>query len=36
LIGAAYTNALNLFPGDEFEITMGYGHINLKAIAKEA
>jgi hypothetical protein len=36
LIGAVYTKALNLFPGDEFEIKMGYKHINLKAIDKEA
>jgi AbrB-like transcriptional regulator len=36
LIGAAYTRALNLVPGDEFEIKVGYKHINLKAIAKEA
>jgi hypothetical protein len=36
LIGAVYTKALNLFPGDEFEIKMGYKHINLKAIDKKA
>jgi AbrB-like transcriptional regulator len=36
LIGAAYTKALNLVPGDEFEIKMGYKHIHLKAIDKEA
>jgi AbrB-like transcriptional regulator len=36
LIGAVYTKALNLVPGDEFEIKMGYKHINLKAIDKEA
>jgi hypothetical protein len=36
LIGVAYTKALNLVPGDEFEIKVGYKHINLKAIAKEA
>jgi AbrB-like transcriptional regulator len=36
LIGAVYTKALNLFPGDEFEIKLGYKHINLKAINKEA
>jgi hypothetical protein len=35
LIGAVYTKALNLVPGDEFEIKMGYKHINLKAINKE-
>jgi AbrB-like transcriptional regulator len=36
LIGAVYTKALNLVPGDEFEIKMGYKHIHLKAIDKEA
>jgi hypothetical protein len=36
LIGAAYTKALNLSPGDEFEIKMGYKHIYLKAIEKKA
>jgi AbrB-like transcriptional regulator len=36
LIGAAYTRALNLLPGDEFEIKVGYKHINLKAIPKKA
>jgi AbrB-like transcriptional regulator len=36
LIGAAYTKALNLAPGDEFEIKVGYKNINLKAISKEA
>ncbi len=36
LIGAAYTKALNLVPGDEFEIKMGYKHIYLKAIDKQA
>jgi hypothetical protein len=36
VIGAAYTRALNLSPGDEFEIKLGRKHINLKAIAKEA
>jgi AbrB-like transcriptional regulator len=36
LIGAAYTRALNLVPGDEFEIKLGYKHINLKAIDKKA
>jgi hypothetical protein len=36
LIGAAYTRALNLVPGDEFEIKLGHKHINLKAITKEA
>jgi hypothetical protein len=36
LIGAAYTKALNLLPGDVFEIKMGYKHINLKAIDKKS
>jgi hypothetical protein len=36
LIGAAYTRALDLVPGDEFEIKVGYKNIHLKAIAKEA
>jgi hypothetical protein len=36
LIGAAYTRALNLVPGDEFEIKLGRKHINLKAIDKES
>jgi AbrB-like transcriptional regulator len=36
LIGAAYTKALNLVPGDEFEIKMGYKHIYLKAIDKKS
>jgi hypothetical protein len=36
LIGAVYTKALNLVPGDEFEIKMGYKHINLKAIDKKS
>jgi AbrB-like transcriptional regulator len=36
LIGSTYTRALNLVPGDEFEIKVGYKNIHLKAIAKEA
>jgi AbrB-like transcriptional regulator len=36
LIGAAYTRALNLVPGDEFEIKLGHKHINLKLIDREA
>jgi hypothetical protein len=36
LIGASYTRALNLVPGDEFEIKLGYKHINLKAINRKA
>ena len=34
LIGAFYTKALNLSPGVEFEIKVGYKHIRLKAIEK--
>lgn len=29
VIGAAYTKAMNLKPGDEFEIKLGYKHIHL-------
>lgn len=36
LIGAAYTKAMNLVPGDEFEIKLGYKHIYLKAITKDS
>jgi AbrB-like transcriptional regulator len=36
LIGAVYTRALDLVPGDEFEIKVGYKNIHLKAIPKEA
>jgi bifunctional DNA-binding transcriptional regulator/antitoxin component of YhaV-PrlF toxin-antitoxin module len=36
LIGAPYTRALNLVPGNEFEIKVGYKHINLKAIDKQS
>ena len=36
LIGAAYTKALNLSPGDEFEIKVGYKHIRLRAIEKQS
>jgi hypothetical protein len=36
LIGAPYTRALNLVPGNEFEIKVGYKNIHLKAIPKEA
>jgi AbrB-like transcriptional regulator len=36
LIGAAYTKALNLSPGDEFEIKLGYKHIHLRAITRAA
>ncbi len=36
LIGGVYTRALNLLPGDEFEIKVGYKKNHLKAIPKEA
>jgi AbrB-like transcriptional regulator len=36
LIGAVYIKSLNSVPGDEFEIKVGYKHINLKAIPKDA
>jgi len=29
VIGAAYTQAMGLHPGDEFEIKLGYKHIHL-------
>jgi bifunctional DNA-binding transcriptional regulator/antitoxin component of YhaV-PrlF toxin-antitoxin module len=29
VIGAAYTQAMGLQPGDEFEIKLGYKHIHL-------
>jgi hypothetical protein len=29
VIGATYTKAMNLKPGDEFEIRLGYKHIHL-------
>ena len=29
VIGAAYTQAMGLNPGDEFEIKLGYKHIRL-------
>lgn len=29
VIGATYTKAMNLEPGDEFEIKLGYKHIHL-------
>ncbi len=32
VIGAAYTRAMNLSEGDEFEIKLGYKHIHLKQI----
>jgi AbrB family looped-hinge helix DNA binding protein len=30
VIGATYTQAMGLKPGDEFEIKLGYKHIHLK------
>ncbi len=36
VVGSVYTRALNLVPGDEFEIKLGYKHINLKAIDRKA
>lgn len=35
LIGAAYTKQLGLYPGDEFEITLGRKHIHLKQMDQE-
>ncbi|MBV5260396.1 AbrB family transcriptional regulator [Synechococcus moorigangaii CMS01] len=32
VIGSTYTNQMNLKPGDEFEIKIGYKHIHLKQI----
>jgi AbrB family looped-hinge helix DNA binding protein len=32
VIGAAYTQEMNLKPGDEFEIKVGYKHIHLKQL----
>lgn len=32
IIGAAYTQKMNLQPGDEFEIQLGYKHIHLKQL----
>ncbi|MEM1369497.1 MAG: AbrB family transcriptional regulator [Cyanobacteria bacterium P01_H01_bin.15] len=32
VIGATYTKEMNLKPGDEFEIKLGYKHIQLKHI----
>ncbi|MBV8884126.1 MAG: AbrB family transcriptional regulator [Chroococcidiopsidaceae cyanobacterium CP_BM_RX_35] len=34
LIGAAYTKQLGLEPGDEFEISLGRKHIQLKQVEK--
>lgn len=35
LIGAAYTKQMDLKPGDEFEISLGRKHIQLKQIDSE-
>ncbi|MEN9230830.1 MAG: AbrB family transcriptional regulator [Thermostichus sp. DG02_5_bins_236] len=32
IIGAAYTEKMQLNPGDEFEIQLGYKHIHLKQV----
>jgi AbrB-like transcriptional regulator len=32
LIGAAYTNKMELMPGDEFEISLGRKHIHLRQV----
>ncbi len=32
VIGSTYTEQMNLKPGDEFEIKLGYKHIHLKQI----
>ncbi len=36
LIGAAYTKQMELQPGDEFEITLGRKHIQLKPVEESA
>lgn len=36
LIGAAYTKRMELYPGDEFEISLGRKHIQLKQVEAEA
>jgi AbrB-like transcriptional regulator len=35
VIGSAYTQGMNLEPGDEFEIKLGYKHIHLVKISHE-
>lgn len=35
LIGSAYTKKMELQPGDEFEISLGRKHIQLKQVDKE-
>ncbi|MGB3614888.1 MAG: AbrB family transcriptional regulator [Elainellaceae cyanobacterium] len=32
VIGSSYTQQMNLQPGDEFEIKLGYKHIHLNAL----
>jgi AbrB family looped-hinge helix DNA binding protein len=34
VIGATYTAQMNLKPGDEFEIKIGYKHIHLKQVTE--
>ena len=36
VIGSTYTKVMNLKPGDEFEIKLGYKHIHLKQIDGES
>lgn len=33
VIGSSYTQQMNLQPGDEFEIKLGYKHIHLNAVS---
>jgi AbrB family looped-hinge helix DNA binding protein len=35
VIGSTYTEQMNLQPGDEFEIKLGYKHIHLKQVGAE-
>lgn len=35
VIGAAYTQEMNLKPGDEFEIKLGYKHIHLTQLSAD-
>lgn len=36
VIGSTYTKAMGLKPGDEFEIKLGYKHIQLKNLSEKA
>lgn len=36
VIGATYTESMGLKPGDEFEIKLGYKHIHLKQLDRDA